>query len=109
MRLDAMKGVERSRRVKDQRQREQDYRVMSTYGGSPSYRKYQEEQLIKRLDENKRRAWDDLLKRAPFLPESKVVEMMTADDFQELPEQLKKALADRLLELEIKPTDHHLV
>ena len=109
MRLDAMKGVERSRREKDQRQREQDYRVMSTYGDSPSYRKYQEEQLIKRLDDNKRRAWDDLLKRAPFLPESKVVQMMTADDFQELPEQLKKALADRLLELEIKPTDHHLV
>ena len=81
---------------------------MSTYGDSPSYRKYHEEQLIKRLDDNKRRAWDDLLKRAPFLPESKVVEMMTADDFQELPEQLKQALVDRLLELEIKPADHHL-
>ena len=53
-------------------------------------------------------AWDDLLKRAPSLPESTVVEMMTADDFQELPEQLKQALADRLLELEIKPADHHL-
>ena len=53
---------------------------------------YQRKERLKRL-----------LRNAPTMNEARVVELMTAAEFAEFPDDLKQALSDRMLQLEIEP------
>ena len=66
--------------------------AMETYEGSPSFQAYQRKERLKRL-----------LRNAPSMREARVVELMTAADFEEFPDDLKQALSERMLQLAIKP------
>ena len=65
---------------------------METSKGSPSFEAYQRKECLKRL-----------LRNAPTMNEARVVELMTSAEFAEFPDELKQALSDRMLQLEIKP------
>ena len=73
----------------DKRRRERDYEVMRTYKGSPEYQAYQRRQELKRF-----------LAEAPSMQEEQVIELLTSTDFSQLPDELKEALANRMLRLE---------
>ena len=63
-----------------------------TYEGSQSSQEYQHKERLKRL-----------LRNAPTMNEARVVELMSAAEFAEFPDDLKQALSDRMLQLEIEP------
>ena len=69
-------------------ERERDYRVMRAYKGSPSFQAFQRRDYLKRLSA-----------RIPLMPEEKVIDLLMASDFKELPDDIKEAVANRMLEL----------